>query len=148
VFTRLEIIDALAIWGTADSIPALIRLLDGQAWEPERAMLALAKLRDPRGARAIAKMLFTRDARKALSALREMGPAAEDAVLPLLLNNDPRMRGEVCLLLEEIGTAKSLPELKKRFSDDVKEVRLAAKQAYATVDSRIKTPPATAKKPE
>jgi len=143
-----DIIDVLGVWGTAESVPILIDQLDERGWNLENALRALGKLKDPRGAKAVAKLLVTRNAQKAVAALRDMGPAAEDALLPYLSNSDPRMRGEMCALLEEIGTTKCLPELKKRFSDDVKEVRLAAKQAYAAVDARTKSPAAITKEPE
>ena len=139
-FRHAELIDALAIWGTADCVLTLIDIMDEGGWDAENALRALGKIKDPRGARAVAKKLQSRDARKAVTALREMGPVAEDAVLALLNHADPSMRGEMCLLLEKIGTTKCIPELRKRVGDKSKAVSDAAKSAIGVVQARGATP--------
>ncbi len=135
-----ELIDALAIWGTADCVPSLINLLDDFGFDAGHAMRALGKLKDSRGARAVSKKLLTHDARAAVAALRDMGPVAEDAVLPYLHHEDPEMRLEMCRLLEDIGTTKCIPELRRRLSDNSKPVRDAAKAALPVIQARGAAP--------
>jgi hypothetical protein len=80
-----EAIQGLVIWGGKYSVPVLIELMEKEGTKlgaSEELFAALSKLKDPRGAEAVAQYLgnfFSHD--RAVSALRTMGPAAEDALI-------------------------------------------------------------------
>lgn len=78
------------------------------------AMKTLARMKDDKGAEAVAYRLLayerTRDmeeARDAVNALVEMGSVAEPAVLKCLASNDDDVRITCCNILAAIGTKKS-----------------------------------------
>ncbi len=139
-FFQEDVSAALIEWATADNIPQLVRLLLAKGHHSEtnrNCMQALARLKDQRGADAVAQMLFTRDFQAAIAALKEMGPLAEDAVLPLLDNDDAALRREVCGILEDIGTSKSLKDLRRHLSGDRGPgVREAARRAVTAIEER------------
>ncbi len=133
---------ALETWAVAGSVTPLVRFLQdaglGDANAKRYAMRALARLRDPSAAKAITQQLFTRDAPAAIQALKEMGPAAEPAVIALLDHQDPAIRREMCGVLEEIGTANSIPELRRCAGDRVAGVKEAARSAILAISARQK----------
>jgi hypothetical protein len=82
-------------------------------------------------------MLFTDDWSVAVDALKEMGPVSEAAVLGQIDNEDPRMRFQVCGILEEVGSNFSMDDLKRHASGDrVREVKQAAKDAVKAIEAR------------
>lgn len=140
-FLKEDAAAALAKWATRKNIPALIEMLgtDRHSHGDARkhAIRALAQFKDDKCARAIGKMLFTDDWQIAVEALKEMGPVAEVAALPQIDNDDPKMRYQVCGILEEVGTTRSLDDLKRHANGDrVKEVKQAAKDAIKAIEAR------------
>ena len=61
--------------------------------------------------------------------IKDIGPEAEDAVLPLLENKDARARQNACEALRSIGTKKSFPALQKATRDRDGSVAVAAMDA-------------------
>jgi|GEM_PF-5988449 len=140
-FAEEDIAAAFGVWGTKKNVPAIIDMLEGSRWghgdSRKHAIRALAKLKDERGAVAIVAALSSKEGLVAVQALKDMGPVAEDAVLPQLENDDPKMRFQVCGILQEIGTADSIDNLKRHSSGDrVPEVKKAAREAIKAIEER------------
>ncbi len=105
--TRSVACKALVVWGTADNVPALVKLTEtDNIFLRSDAMRALGALKDERGAKAVAKV-FPQDKHAAGEALKSMGPVAEPYVLPLLEDRDTGVRIDACKILAAIGGAKS-----------------------------------------
>lgn len=108
--TRKSAATALRTWGTKDNVPALIAEMDNKNdpfhGSQQACMDALARLKDPRGAEAVAAHLpdfgFGRPA--VVSALREMGPVAEKAVAAFANSPDQGVRNDVERLLKGYGS--------------------------------------------
>ena len=104
--TRKAAAVALKIWGTKDNVPALIAEMDNKNdpfhGSPQACMEALGKLKDERGAAAVAAHLadfgFGRD--KVVQALRDMGPVAEKAVAAYVTHPDQGVRAEAEQVVE------------------------------------------------
>ncbi len=114
---RSSALGALRGWGARRNVPALIALLTPLENESlrRRAIELLGSLRDGQAAPAIAqRMKDPVDRMSASQALRALGPAAEDATLALLADEDAEVRDEACKVLGEIGGAKSIAALKEQ----------------------------------
>jgi HEAT repeat protein len=147
--TRVAGVRALLVWCGPENVPALVRLLesDPAGFEGDecrkKAIDALVKLKDPRGAPAIArnwKNPFEREwTRRSLEAL---GPGAEDAVRPYLEDRDWGVRVEACRTLKRIGTRKSLPALEETLANTramyggYRDVADAAREAIHAIKAR------------
>ena len=106
---------ALGTWGTKQSVPALAKVLTGPV-PPVRwaAIDTLGKLKSADAADVIAKRIpAMQDSPQAVSALTQMGPVAEDAVIPLLGHADVFVRMKACNILEQIGGPKSVEALQE-----------------------------------
>jgi predicted Zn finger-like uncharacterized protein len=128
---RTEAARALGIWSTRAEVPYFLDLLDDHdGGVREAAILALGKLKDGRAADALCRQLkdgFHRD--MASQALKEIGPAAERAVLRQLDSGDTGIRIEACRILKVIGTKASHPALRKLARDEDDHVADAAREA-------------------
>jgi predicted Zn finger-like uncharacterized protein len=112
--TRKAAAVALKTWGTKDNAPALIAELDRKD-DPfggtfEACANALAKLKDEKGAEAIAAHLpdFGGNRDSAVRALREMGPIAEKAVAAYVNHRDQGVREEAERLLKGYNTKEDV----------------------------------------
>ncbi|MDB5171501.1 MAG: hypothetical protein JWN51_274 [Phycisphaerales bacterium] len=136
---------ALAAWGDAKLVPELIPMLDraGDRNQRQIAMTALAALKDKRGAGAVVMWLME-EPQQTIASLTEMGPVAEDAVMPHLRNPDPRVRTSAAQILEHVGTRKCLSEL-DRAAHDMRgrdgSARQVAQFAIEAVKARIAAQP-------
>ena len=141
-FIKEDAAAALEKWATADNVTALLRFLEESDFPDANArrnvMRTLVRLQDSRGPKVIAQQLFKHDAPAAVSALKDMGPLAEPAVIDLLDHDDPKLRLAMCGVLEEIGTKRAIPELRKRASDRVPAVKEAARSALAAINERTR----------
>jgi hypothetical protein len=115
---RLAGMRALEVWGGAENVPAVVRLLESDpgGFEGEecrrRATDTLVRLKDSRGAAAVARQWkYPLEGERTRRALEKLGPAAEPAVLPYLNNTDRNVQAEACKTLQAIGTRRSLPDL-------------------------------------
>jgi predicted Zn finger-like uncharacterized protein len=102
--------DALDTWATADTVPALVKLVEDPAGGGRqnnmrrKAMALLGKLRDVRGAEPVASRLtHSGDRRAAGEALIAMGPVARPAVEKYATNPDTLVRKEVDRILKSYG---------------------------------------------
>ena len=129
---------ALATWAKPETIPLLIKVLDETALLVKLAAIdALGKLKDARAAEPLAKLVAEPGPRvQAINALRSLGSLAEKAVQGLLMHTESEVRREACRLLQEIGTAASLPTLQTAAGDTDKAVASAAKAAAEAIEKR------------
>jgi hypothetical protein len=136
--TREAVPQALAVWGSAASVPALVRLLDDPFPGPRAAAMdALATFKDERAAEPVARRLTSfPDRAHASKTLQAMGPVAEKAVVALLGNRDRNVRIEACRVLGIIGSADSLPALQNLALDQDRGVAQAAEAAAQAVRNR------------
>jgi HEAT repeat protein len=132
---------ALAVWGTAESVPALIKLLDDRIPTVRAAAMdALVALHDDRAIEPIARRLAdSADRSKVRRILEMIGPAAERAVIPHLSDQDKWLRIEACHILQTIGSQDSTAALEAvvksagRFDQDLVK---AAKDALSAIAAR------------
>lgn len=126
---------ALQHWATQESIPALLKLLgDKSPLVRGCAIQALGRLK---ATSAIDRLIrLWPDEFYVTAALKQMGPAAEPAVLKQLSSDNDRMRSEACQVLEEIGTKKSIPALEKAQNDSNFLVKHSAKNALKAIARR------------
>lgn len=133
-----DIVAALEVWGDATMVPGLMPLLDrnGNADGRHAAMRLLGNLKDGHGASVIAKWIAL-DPAPAGDALIAMGPAAEEAVIPILREPSAAVRIDAARILSQIGTRKCIPEL-QHASHDLRDAgtRSAAKSALESVKAR------------
>jgi HEAT repeat protein len=147
---RVAGVQALEVWAGTENVPAILRLLDSNPTGFEgdecrkRSIDTLVRLKDPRAAAPVArnfKQHFEREwTRRSLIAL---GPAAEDAVIPYLEDEDWGVRVEACHTLKQIGTRpKALPALQttlegtRKMYSGYKFVADAAKEAIEAIKAR------------
>ena len=138
-FTRKDAAKALETWAIKENVPALIRMLgDESPWVRQSAMKALARLQAAEAAEPIAARLVDLGDRAAASqSLKDLGPAAEAAVIEQLDSKDERARREACSILKAIGTSKCLPALEQTAKTDPSGfIKSAAKEAIAAVEMR------------
>jgi hypothetical protein len=130
---------ALAVWGTPESVAALLKMLDAEPFPNtcDAVLEALAVLKDERAAEPVARRLsdpFSHD--KARQTLVALGPAAEKAVVPYLTNADRQARIEACQVLAAVGTKNSAGALQAASQDRDVGVAQAAQQALAAIAAR------------
>ena len=137
-FRRKQAVDSLATWAKPETVPLLIKVLDESALLVKLAAIdALGKLKDERAAEPLAKLVQEPGPRvQAINALRSLGKNAEKAVAGLLTHAEAEVRREGCRLLQEIGTAASVPALQGAANDMDKAVGTAAKTAIEAIEKR------------
>lgn len=119
LLVREAVLRALQLWATADNVPSLLKMLEGQARSANpRIYEVLGKLKDPRALAPVAAMLPNVHKRRvARQVLEAYGSKAEGEVAIYLTNKDVGTRMEACKILGMIGTAESLPALEKAKAD-------------------------------
>jgi HEAT repeat protein len=138
-FNHENVLKALAVWGTPETVPVLLRLVDQQVSIPKNAPLfaTLAKLKDERAVDVIAPSLTNFfEGEAARKALKELGEVGEWQLHKYLNDPNPPMRKEVCAVLQAIGTADSLPALRAATQDTDADVAKAAQDAIRAIESR------------
>jgi hypothetical protein len=142
-FLRRDAARALANWGDAASISALIaRLNDPQMTVRWAAIDALGSLRDPRGMEPVAQHLGSgREISAAVNALQFFGravPGIEPHLLPLMKNKNSTVRVETARLLAAFGTGKSVLPLALAAKDTDAAVAKAASAALEAIRKRTR----------
>jgi len=142
-FLRRDAARALANWGNAASVPALIaRLNDPQMTVRWAAIDALGSLRDPRGMEPVVRHLGSgREIAAAVNALQFFGrvvPGIEPHLLSLMKNKNSTVRVETSRLLSAFGTGKSSPALTLAAKDDDAAVAKAASAALEAIRKRTR----------
>jgi hypothetical protein len=128
---RTEATRALGVWGARVEAPYFLDLLDDHdGGVQEAAIVALGKLKDGRAADALCRQLKDGFHRvMASQALKDIGPAAEEAVRGQLESGDNGIRIEACKILKVIGTKASHPALRKLARDEDERLADAAREA-------------------
>lgn len=143
-WTRKTILDALAVWGTANEVPTLIKALgDEHLLIRQAACDGLVAFPDERAAAPLVRCLMDFSTRRhAEKALRAMGPLAEKELLTVV---HPNQRDVFFLqtavgLLKDCGTPQSVPALEaivasKNLSHEF-HVKGVAQEALAAIARR------------
>ena len=112
---RVAAIEALAHWDWSSKLDDVLPLLK-HAHAPTRlaAIAYCGEMQDGAAAETLCeRMSQPEDREKIAAALREIGPAAENAVLELLKHRDSAVRVAACSILSEIGSDDSAAALRK-----------------------------------
>jgi serine/threonine protein kinase len=130
---------ALGVWGSTNDTPLLIPCLDDSQMSVRwAAMNSLGTLKDSRAAVPLARRVQDEtDSMIAARAIQSLGSPAEDAVLPLLKDQNKQVRGEACQILQEIGTRKSIDALTPLAADSDAIVSMMARTAVLEIRSRL-----------
>ena len=136
---RAAAVKILADYGTAEHVPALLKLLkDGDSSSRYAAIRGLGRLKDKRAAEPLAALLASggSDAHQAVEALTKIGPDVEDAVLPLLKERHNDTKRQACNVLKAIGTKKSLALLRDLMLNTDRMLSEAAAEAVRAILTR------------
>jgi len=105
--------ETLAACATPENLSAVLKLLDSDSTTMQRyAVQALGRIKSPAAIDRLVKLLEAGDT-WAASALHDVGPEAEPAVLKLFMQGDGEVRQRALRVLMQVGTQKSLPALEK-----------------------------------
>jgi hypothetical protein len=133
-------IEGLAHYGGRFSVPILIEILERPGDKLDSTIMdTLSRLGDPRGAEALVAKLWTEEDRTwTRLRLRSMGAKAEDAVLAATESDDPRRLTYTVMLLNDIGTKKSFPTLRRLVRNKDKDIAGVAQMALDSIVEREK----------
>ena len=132
---RAEAAKTLAACDPMEAAPALAKLLaDDSNLVRHRVLSLLQGLKDVRVSQAVAGRL-AKESAFASGVLKAIGPDAEKAVLTHLKDKDPETTFWVLMILQEIGTATSLPALEAWPSNDSHKFQAA--QAAQAIRGRL-----------
>jgi HEAT repeats len=136
-FLVIDVMRSMARWRTENTVPALIKKLDhpsyGVRWKAEEI---LGKIGDARAAGPLADHL-KEDGIAVEPALRELGPAAEPALIALLRNPDADLRRQACDILRDNGGKDSLAAMMSLPPDRDPLVQMAAGSAMQSIRKRV-----------
>jgi hypothetical protein len=137
-FSRKSCLEALAVWGTRENVPALLKFVsDSNPFLRWAAMTALGNIGDEQGIAPVAARLEVfEDRMNASKVLQSFGNKAEKAVVPYLQHSDWACRLEACQILAVIGTKKSQAALEAASRDSNRLVEMEAKRAALAVAGR------------
>jgi hypothetical protein len=130
----------LVLYGGKYSVPILIEVLEQEHFKaPQELFDGLAAFPSANGAEALAGRLgdfFNHAA--AVTALRQMGPVAEDSLLKAAPSDNPDISLAAVRLLGDIGTQKSLALLSKATQSSNPDVAQAAKDSIKAIRARTR----------
>jgi len=139
-FTRMTAASFLGNHATTNQLPVLIKLLKDADWTTRQAAAkALGRLHDERAAQPLADTLARNSNISGMdisSALINLGPGAEKAVLTLLNERNVETQRQACTILQQIGTSDSLAPLQKLMTDADTSVSQAAADAVRAITQR------------
>jgi hypothetical protein len=109
-------LNAVAVWGSKENTDTLLKMLGNfdKSATPRNVYVIeiLGGLKDSRAAPELVKGLAQAQVRPAVvKALKTLGPAAEEVVIPFVQSVDREIRLAACLILRDIGTGKSVEPL-------------------------------------
>lgn len=140
--TRREAVRALRVWGTRDSVPKLLTLLeDEDVFLRGEVMATLVAIKDPRVLPYLSAALAGDISRRNEAArnLVALGPMAEATVWPHTTSADWQVAMTACNVLKDIGTKKSLPALQLATQHENSIVKNYAEQAIKVVEAEKRT---------
>ena len=143
--TRSGVVDVLKHWKGPDAVPILVKALKDREFSVVwNACDALGEFKDPAAIEPLAACLASKQGRDhAVSALRKFGPQAEPAVVGYLSHGDADTRKAAAEVLNEIGSAASIPALEEliRKNNDQGFDCMAAGSAISAIKRRGSEPP-------
>ncbi len=112
---RRRAVQVTSTIGTSEIITVVLPLLSDDFRDVRHATLeSLSKHPDVRAISPVCKLLLTsNDRRQAERCLQAMGPMVEDTIITGLEHSDPDVVESCCNVLASVGTAKSIPALKR-----------------------------------
>lgn len=132
---------ALGRWWNEKAIePIIARLKDDRFIVRDEACAALAKIKDPRGAVALADLLELQLSHNAEEALKKLGSLAEKPLLPKLKDPSKDVRRKACDILKEIGGQDTLRAMADLPADSDTGVQFAARLAWDEIVKRVGIP--------
>lgn len=136
-----DAIKVLAVWRSPEAVPALIgRTRDNRHFVRSEAIKALGKYQDREAAEAVVSV-WKEDGFAVEDALKEMGPIAEPAVIPMLRSPDPHLRRKACDVLKIIGGQETLLVMQSLPNDPDFGVRVNAQETWKAIVARVGPPP-------
>ena len=136
--TRRRAAEALGKWGSSRQVPALIEALsDPKKSVRVHVIASLGALGDARAAAPVAALLAT-DGPQAAACLRQLGPAAEAAVLDVLTGSASKSAARLAAagVLADIGTARSISALQAAAARNDRALAEAARKALTAIQRR------------
>jgi HEAT repeat protein len=116
---RAQTVEVLAIWGTLDNLPTLIRATkDMDAGVRHNAIRALGRFQDETALKALGECLAT-DGFVTKDVLKAAGPAAEKVLLECMESPTDRVRQDACELLELAGSNACVPAMIRALKESV-----------------------------
>ncbi len=142
---------ALANWYGENTVTRLLPLLNNRTFGPQRqaVMQVLGATRDKRAALPLMDPWLLNDPDAAVSALIKLGEPAEDELVKqkAMWHANATVRAATARVLEQIGTAKSVPGLERGAHDSRDPAAAAAaRKALQAVWARLPKPGAAATK--
>lgn len=136
-----DLFPAMDTWSTEKTMRFLVGKLTDNGWDKGKILKILANHPSEAAARGAASLMTDRRlATEASSALRDMGPIAEDTVLKLTQDQHASMRVEAYDILRTIGTKKCVPKLKSNITKEKdKATRDALRSAIEDIEARLAT---------
>jgi HEAT repeat protein len=108
---RAQAVEVLALWGTKDNLPTLIRATkDKDPWVRQNAIRSLGRFQDETALEALGDCLAS-DGFAAKEAMKAAGPAAEKVLLKCLESPTQRVRQDACELLRTAGSRACVPAM-------------------------------------
>lgn len=139
-FSKDLAIQGLVHYAGKHSVPTLIQIIDGERMRvPDEVYDALGKLKDPRGAEAVARKLgdfFNH--RKAVASLRQMGSVAEEVLKEKARSNEEKISLASVEILGDVGTEASYDLLRQASKSRNPRVKEAAREALRKIRAREK----------
>jgi len=139
----LAAIKALNKWDAATRIDDVLPLLKHTSGDIRVAAVEyFGAMQDGAVTSALCDALEHKELRPTIyAAMRNIGPTGEPGVIKMLSHPDESVRLEGCLILEEVGSAKSAAELKRLASGEGKDSQQAKKtMAKLGIKNAVDTP--------
>ena len=112
-FVRADVMNSLAVWYTPESLPKVIEITNDYRWHIRATAIRILGLMKTKEAIEAILDRFLKDTPYAYRALKEIGSAAEDAILRRIDLPEWRDKSRAYSIIAEIGTEKSVRKLKE-----------------------------------
>jgi len=132
--------DAILVWGTKKNIPTLLKLLEYNDYgDRQAAMKALGAIGGTKeSAKSLAAKLPDRDYRStATTALKQMGPFAEEVIWLYIGHPDDSVHDSACKVLGQVGSSKSLIKLRALRPESSSSRRSDINSAISEMEKRL-----------
>lgn len=136
-YLRNESLKLLAIFDPAKSFDRILDSLDDTSFDVRQTSLELIEyLKDERAVEHLIERFPGSDRAKISTVLARFGPDVEEAVFPLLQHKRRNVVADAILLLEKIGTQKSVDEITPLLEGHVM-IRMQAQSSIEKIKKRL-----------